>query len=273
MVNGAIGRRVGSRLRKRYVKIAQANWRVGDAPPIATFMATDRPHILLVDDDRELSAMLKEYLEGEGFLVDVAHDGEAGLEASRNDYSAIILDIMMPGMSGIEVLRELRKHSTTPVIMLTAKGDQVDRVVGLELGADDYIAKPYYAREVVARIRAVLRRHEAQPDTHQPLRFRQLVLDGDSRTVLFNEEPVELTATEFAMLQLLLRNPQTVSDKGDLSVHALGRKREAYDRSVDVHISNLRLKLVAASGGTLTIETVRGVGYRLAGKGSPGHEK
>ena len=217
--------------------------------------------------------MLQEYLEGEGFLVDVVHDGEAGLEASRKDYSAIILDIMMPGMSGIEVLRELRKQSTTPVIMLTAKGDQVDRVVGLELGADDYIAKPYYAREVVARIRAVLRRHEALPEAHGPLRFGRLTLDASSRTVLFGEEPVELTATEFAMLQLLLRYPQTVSDKGDLSLHALGRKREAYDRSVDVHISNLRLKLVAVSSGTLTIDTVRGVGYRLAGQGGAGHEK
>lgn len=236
-------------------------------------MATDPPHILLVDDDQELSAMLKEYLEGEGFLVDLAHDGETGLEASRRDYSAIILDIMMPGMSGIEVLRELRKECSTPVIMLTAKGDQVDRVVGLELGADDYIAKPYYAREVVARIRAVLRRHEAQPDTHQPLHFGELVLDGASRTVMFGEDPIDLTASEFAMLQLLLRNAQRVSDKGDLSLHALGRKREAYDRSVDVHISNLRLKLVAASGGTLTIETVRGVGYRLAKQGGTGNAK
>lgn len=239
-----------------------------------TMSDNEAVRVLVVDDLEANRAMLSRRLERRGFSTVMAEDGPTALKLLEGDnFDVVLLDIMMPGMSGIEVLRELRKHSTTPVIMLTAKGDQVDRVVGLELGADDYIAKPYYAREVVARIRAVLRRHEAQPDTHQPLRFGQLVLDGDSRTVLFNEEPVELTATEFAMLQLLLRNPQTVSDKGDLSVHALGRKREAYDRSVDVHISNLRLKLVAASGGTLTIETVRGVGYRLAGKGSPGHEK
>lgn len=231
------------------------------------------PHVLIVDDDIELSAMLKEFLEVEGFAVDLAHDGESGLQASHSGYAAIVLDIMMPGMNGIEVLRRIRQHSTTPVLMLTAKGDQVDRVVGLELGADDYIPKPYYAREVVARLRAVLRRHQSIPETQAPLRLGMLHLDGASRTVGFGNDDLDLTATEFSMLQMLLRNEQVVSSKADLSLHALGRKRESYDRSVDVHISNLRQKLHRASEGKMSIETVRGVGYRLMATGEPDHEK
>lgn len=231
------------------------------------------PHILVIDDDVELSAMLKEFLEVEGFAVDVAHDGETGLQASRSDYAAIILDVMMPGMNGIEVLRRIRQDSMTPVLMLTAKGDEIDRVVGLELGADDYIPKPYYAREVVARLRAVLRRQQPATQKQSSLRLGDLHLDAASRHVGYGDDALDLTATEFSMLQMLLQNEETVSGKGDLSLHALGRKRESYDRSVDVHISNLRQKLHRASDGNVTIETVRGVGYRLSTIGEPAGEK
>ena len=226
-----------------------------------------QPHILIIDDDVELSAMLKEFLEVEGFIVDSVNDGATGLEAATSAYSAIILDVMMPRMNGIEVLRRLRQFSSTPVLMLTAKGDQVDRVVGLELGADDYIAKPYYAREVVARLRAVLRRHQAIPGPQGPLRFGGLGLDIASHKVNYRDTEVDLTATEFSMLHLLVQNAEAVTSKSDLSLHALGRKREIYDRSVDVHISNLRQKLHRASREDLTIETIRGIGYRLHNAG------
>jgi two-component system OmpR family response regulator len=216
-----------------------------------------------VDDDETLSGMLKEYLENEGFVIKTSNNGADALERAEGGFAAIILDVMMPGMSGIDVLRQLRQKSSTPILMLTAKGDEIDRVVGLELGADDYIAKPYYAREVVARLRAVLRRHQSIPDAGQPLTFDGLLLDSARRSVSYAGDKIEVTATEFAILQMLMRNGEAVSSKADLSVYALGRKHETYDRSVDVHVSNLRIKLTRASKKTILIDTCRGVGYRL----------
>jgi two-component system OmpR family response regulator len=221
-------------------------------------------NILLIDDDLELSEMLTEYLAGEGFETTTVLNGSEGAAAAvSNLYSAVILDVMLPGMSGTEVLRRIRQTSSVPVIMLTAKGSDIDRVVGLEMGADDYIAKPYYPRELVARLRAVLRRQAQNDAQSRNAALAELYFSKTRREVSWNAVPIELTATEFNMLEALLRAGETVATKEDLSRSVLGRDHEAYDRSVDVHVGNLRRKLLAASGGKLEIETVRGVGYRL----------
>jgi two-component system OmpR family response regulator len=227
-------------------------------------MASNQPSILLIDDDAALSAMVREYLEAEGFEVEMRGNGVAGLErALKGGLDAVILDVMMPEMNGIEVLRRLRQHSEVPVLMLTAKGDQIDRVLGLELGADDYIAKPYYPRELVARLRAVLRRGPSVPPPTACFTLLDLQVQPSARRAAWQGHEIDLTATEFAILDALIRACDDVSTKNDLSLHALGRRREAYDRSVDVHVSNLRLKLQTATCGQIAIETIRGVGYRL----------
>lgn len=222
-------------------------------------------HILLVDDDPALSEMLTEYLAGEGIKTTAAFNGPDGAAAALSgQYDAVILDVMLPGMDGNEVLRRIRQSSAVPVIMLTAKGGDVDRVVGLEMGADDYVAKPYFPRELVARLRAVLRRQrEAQPQPNQSLKNGALELSPGKREVTWRDAPFELTTTEFDMLECLMRGGEMVSSKEDLSLKVLGRPREIYDRSVDVHVSNLRKKLDHASSSALEIETIRGVGYRL----------
>jgi two-component system OmpR family response regulator len=220
--------------------------------------------ILLIDDDSELSEMLTEYLAGEGFETTTIFNGVDGAAAALDKrYSAVILDVMLPGISGTEVLRRIRQASSVPVIMLTAKGSDIDRVVGLEMGADDYIAKPYYPRELVARLRAVLRRQAQDGARTKAESHAELYFSKTRREVRWNAQPVDLTATEFNMLEALLRSGETVATKEELSRSVLGRAHEAYDRSVDVHVGNLRRKLLAASGGELEIETVRGVGYRL----------
>jgi two-component system OmpR family response regulator len=222
-------------------------------------------HILLVDDDPALSEMLTEYLAGEGIKTTAAFNGPDGAAAALSgQYDAVILDVMLPGMDGNEVLRRIRQSSTVPVIMLTAKGGDVDRVVGLEMGADDYVAKPYFPRELVARLRAVLRRQrEAQPQPNQSLKSGALELSPGKREVTWRDTSFELTTTEFDMLECLMRGGEMVSSKEELSLKVLGRPREIYDRSVDVHVSNLRKKLDHASSSALEIETIRGVGYRL----------
>lgn len=226
-------------------------------------------HILLVDDDAELSALLTEYLGAEGFETSVAHHGEAGVEAALSgQYDAVILDVMLPRLNGIEALRRIRQHSRIPIIMLTAKGDNIDRVVGLEMGADDYVPKPCYPRELVARLRAVLRRSSdgAKTDAASDavLREGRLVLSPAQRDVTWDGRKIDLTVSEFNMLELLLRAGDAVVSKDELSERALGRPREAYDRSVDVHMSNLRQKLSQAAGEGIQIATVRGIGYRLS---------
>lgn len=222
------------------------------------------PHILLVDDDAELSAMLREYLASEGFRVETVFNGSDGIErALSGEHDAVILDIMLPRLSGIEVLREIRQSTTLPVLMLTAKGDQIDRVIGLELGADDYVAKPYYPRELVARLRAVLRRHTPTPAASAVLRQGELEVQTAARRVTWRDGAIDLTATEFNILVVLMRAGDDVATKDDLSLQGLGRVRQSYDRSVDVHVSNLRQKLESHSSGTIAIETIRAVGYRL----------
>jgi len=224
--------------------------------------------ILLIDDDAELGSMLTEYLLAEGFSTTVVFTGEAGVEAALSgDHDVVILDVMLPNLSGIEVLRQIRQTSGIPVIMLTAKGDHVDRVVGLEMGADDYVPKPCYPRELVARLRAVLRRAEGG-SAHargQALVKGGLRLVPDQRRAEWHDRPLDLTATEFNLLETLMRGSDRVLLKDELSEQVLGRPREPYDRSIDVHVSNLRQKLSAAAGDVIEIETVRGVGYRLRG--------
>jgi two-component system, OmpR family, response regulator len=220
--------------------------------------------ILLADDDVELSAMLREYLASEGFAVDAVHDGEQAVSAALGgSYDAVILDVMMPRLSGTEALRRIRQLSDVPVIMLTAKGDDVDRVVGLELGADDYVPKPYYPRELVARVRAVLRRQGARRD---PVRSQFIVgsleLDRDTRQASCGGHVLDLTSSEFLLLLALMQAGAAVVSKDELSQQVLRRPRQTYDRSIDVHVSNLRQKLAGCGAGA-TIETVRGVGYRL----------
>lgn len=218
--------------------------------------------ILIADDDTELSELLREYLELEGFNVRLAFDGEqALLESRRPGLDAMVLDIMMPLMNGIDVLRNLRKESELPVIMLTARGEDLDRIIGLELGADDYLAKPANPRELLARIRAILRRSAPQ-STSAVLEVEDLVLNQASRELHLGGQAKELTSTEFSILQQLLQRSGEVVEKKDLYLAALGREPVPYDRSIDMHVSNLRRKLGPRTDGSDRIETIRGFGYQ-----------
>lgn len=218
--------------------------------------------ILLADDDVELCGLLEEYLQQEGFDVRTAHDGEQALvEAGRPGIDAMVLDIMMPRRNGIEVLKELRRNSELPVIMLTARGDDLDRILGLELGADDYLPKPCNPRELVARLRAVLRRSGGKV-SQGSLQVEDLELHSGSRELKKGGERIDLTSTEFSVLQSLLQKPGEVISKRDLYLSALGREPVRYDRSIDMHVSNLRRKLGDGPSGQPRIETIRGIGYQ-----------
>jgi two-component system response regulator CpxR len=222
--------------------------------------------ILVIDDDIDLCELLTDYLTTEGFSVEVVHDGEAGAaRALAGDYALVVLDVMLPGINGFEVLRRLRAGSVTPVLMLTARGDDVDRIVGLEMGADDYLPKPFNPRELVARIRAVQRRTAAAPTTgtaqSESLVVGDVELDLGARSVHVGEMPVELTSVEFSLLEVLIRRAGQVVSREELSLQALGRELNAYDRSIDVHVSSLRRKLGALGEESERIKTVRGIGY------------
>lgn len=223
--------------------------------------------ILLVEDDQELGQMLSQYLAGEGMNTDVITHGKRALEViNQTHYDAMILDIMLPDISGIEVLRQVRQHHRLPIIMLTAKGENIDRVIGLEMGADDYMPKPCYPRELVARLRSVMRRFEeipVAPSDNQPLILKDLELNPAMRSVTWQQQPIDLTASEFNLLELLLVAGDRVVSKDELSEKALGRTREAYDRSVDVHISNIRQKIAKTTQDQIFIETVRSIGYKI----------
>lgn len=227
-----------------------------DAPPTAS--------ILLIDDDRELGSMLGDFLAADQLKLTVSNTGEAGLqEFARGKFDLVILDIMMPGMSGLDVLKKIRQTSAIPVIMLTARGDDIDRIIGLEFGADDYLPKPFNPRELLARIRAILRRSQAPGKSAQKLELGDISLDARTRRAMVNESPLELTGTEYEILRCLLETPGEVVSKESLSERALGRRLLPYDRSVDTHISNLRGKLERAGNRNETIQNQRGVGYLL----------
>lgn len=221
--------------------------------------------ILVVDDDAELCALLEEYLGPEGFETQTVRDGEAGLEAALNgNQDLVILDVMLPGMNGFDILRTLREASAVPVIMLTARGEDVDRVVGLEMGADDYMPKPFLPRELVARIRAVLRRARREEQRGAPSRMFKVgdvEIDTGARQARVGEESVRLTDAEFVILESLLCEAGSVVSRERLCRTALGREAGPEDRSLDVHISNLRRKLGKSREGSPRIKAVRGTGY------------
>lgn len=224
-----------------------------------------KPKVLLVDDDQVLTGMLTEYLVSEGFACWSLCDGRAAVDAMEHkQFDAVVLDIMMPGISGLEVLRLVRQHSNTPVIMLTGRGDDIDRIVGLEMGADDYLGKPCNPRELAARIRAVLRRsHPPQGPTVEPvLTLHGIQLDSGALTATANNQSLNLTSAEFKALYCLMQAAGTILSKQDLTEKVLQRKLEAYDRAMDVHISRIRHKL-AAAGVKDVIKAIRGSGYQM----------
>jgi two-component system, OmpR family, response regulator CpxR len=225
--------------------------------------------VLIVDDDIELCSLVSEYLSSEGFRVESVHDGETGLQrALSGDFLLVILDVMLPGKSGFDVLRRLRATSRIPVLLLTARGEDVDRIVGLEIGADDYLPKPFNPRELVARIRAVLRRTGTDrrvgvAPPPEVLRIGDIELDPATRTVRHAGEAVDLTSVEFNLLEVLLREAGRVVTREELVSAVLSRKFSPFDRSIDMHVSKVRKKL-GDSDEAEHIKTVRGVGYIFA---------
>ena len=228
-------------------------------------MARAMERILVIDDDVELCALVAEYLAGEGFQAECVHAGDAGLQrALKAEHILLVLDVMLPGINGFEVLRRLRASSRMPVLLLTARGEDVDRILGLELGADDYLPKPFNPRELVARIRAILRRTQSG-DTRQPvLQAGGIELDTATRTVRQAGVPVDLTSVEFGLLEMLLRSAGKVVTREELAESVLGRKFAPFDRSIDMHVSKVRKKLGDTGGTEDLIKTVRGSGYIFA---------
>jgi two-component system, OmpR family, response regulator CpxR len=228
--------------------------------------------LLIVDDDHGLVNLLTRFLEGEGFHVDAAYDHASGLSAALSaDHELIILDVMLPGGTGFELLKILRQQSAVPVLLLTARGEAVDRILGLEIGADDYLAKPFDPRELVARIRAIFRRTRetagsaARPDHEETLTVGEISMSLGTRTVTCSSAPVDLTSVEFNVLELLLRNAGSVVTREQIAEVALGRPLNAFDRSVDVHVSRLRKKLSSCpTSAEELIRPIRGVGYFLS---------
>src|SRR4051812_39753178 len=217
--------------------------------------------VLIVDDDIELCRLLGERLSSEGFALEAVHDGPRGLERGLSkDHALVILDLMLPGMGGLDVLRGLRNHSPVPVLILTARGEDVDRIVGLEIGADDYLPKPFNPRELIARIRAILRRTSRSAAASSVLIVGDLRIDPAAREAWMDSIPLQLTSVEFALMEVLLRDAGHVVTREQLTETVLGRKLNAFDRVIDVHISNLRKKLGRAHGEE-RIKAVRGSGY------------
>jgi len=227
-------------------------------------MLSTMNHVLLIDDDVELVTMFAEYLEQEGFAVTTVHNGQDGARAALSGVHAIaILDVMMPGTNGIDALRLIRAGSRIPVLMLTARGDDADRILGLELGADDYVAKPCTPRELTARVRAILRRTQAAPDTGAVLNVGKLTMFPEQRRVTWDGAPVDLTSTEFNLLEVLARNAGRPVSKNELSEQGLGRPLARFDRNIDVHLSSLRHKLGPLADGRSCLQTIYRQGYQL----------
>lgn len=234
--------------------------------PVRATKINNVDRILVVDDDTELCSLVSEYLRPEGFQIETVHDGRTGLaRALSGDHLLIVLDVMLPGMSGFDVLRKIRDSSRTPVLLLTARGEDVDRIVGLEIGADDYLPKPFNPRELVARIRAILRRTQEKNDAPVPdvIRVGDVELDPATRTVLHRGKPIDLTSVEFSLLQVLLREAGRVVTREALVDEVLGRKFSPFDRSIDMHVSKVRKKLGDSENGD-HIKTIRGAGYIFA---------
>jgi two-component system response regulator CpxR len=229
-------------------------------------------HVLIIDDDVELCGLVAEYLEPEGYRVEAVHEGERGVErALSGAYALVVLDVMLPGINGFEALRRIRAHSRLPVLMLTARGEDVDRIVGLEIGADDYLAKPFNPRELTARIRAIMRR--VKPEDAERREARETINVGDiqmetgTRLVRRAGQTIDLTVVEYDVLEKLLRAAGQIVSREELVREVLGRTLSPFDRSIDMHISNLRKKLGHKIGEVERIKTVRGVGYIYAAPG------
>ncbi len=226
--------------------------------------------ILLVDDDVELVSMLSQYLTREGFDVAAAHDGLAGVgSATAGQHQLVVMDIMMPRLSGIEALRRIRTESQVPILMLTARGDNIDRIVGLDMGADDYVSKPCTPGELVARIRAILRRTAARDGADviagapRLLQVGPLCLWPGARRAQWQGNPLDITPTEFSVLEVLARHAGQLVSRADISLQAFNRPLAAFDRRIDVHISGIRQKLGPRPDGQPWIQSVRGLGYQL----------
>jgi two-component system response regulator CpxR len=220
--------------------------------------------ILLVDDDQELGLMLSDFLAADRLHVTVCNTGEEGVDTfAGDDFDLLILDIMLPGISGLDVLKKIRQQSRVPIIMLTARGDDIDRIIGLEFGADDYLPKPFNPRELLARIKAILRRAQPQEDEKRHWKLGGIELDTRTHRATVDGQAMPLTGSEFEILKSLLETPGEVVSKEQLSERALGRRLLPYDRSIDTHISNLRGKLERAGNKNETIQNQRGVGYLL----------
>ena len=220
-------------------------------------------NLLLVDDDRELVSLLAEFLSLENFNIATEHDGESGLQqALTGNYDLILLDVMMPRMNGFEMLKLLRQKSETPVLMLTAKGDEIDKVLGLEMGADDYLAKPFSERELLARIRAILRRTQHKnSESKNKIWHLDIELFPAQQQAVCQDFTIELTGTELLLLEKFLHHPGELFSKAELSEQVLGKKLQPFDRSIDMHLSNLRRKLPARLDGQTRVKNFRGRGY------------
>lgn len=230
------------------------------------------PRLLVIDDDRKLAGLIRDYLTPMGYEVEMRHSGPEGLaEAAAAPYQAVILDVMLPGMDGFAVLRELRKKSDVPVLMLTALGEEADRIVGLEIGADDYLPKTFSSRELLARLRAVTRRSRAREEASsvRELTAGPLRLCEETHTVVFDDAPVDLTALEFAILAALLKSKGRVKTRESLIEEVSERRFDVFDRSIDVHVSSLRRKLGDDAKSPRFIRTIRGVGYSLTEPEAP----
>lgn len=227
--------------------------------------AAQQPSVLLVDDDSELLELMRDYLSRDGFAVDCAHDGASGAAAALSGrYDIAVLDVMMPELSGVQALGRIRATSAMPVLMLTARGDDTDRIVGLELGADDYVAKPCSPRELAARLRAILKRTGMQPTkAGQPLCIGDLLLRPGQRLAELEGKALKLTSTEFGLLEMLARHAGQAVSKAVLSEEVIGRPLTRFDRSIDVHISSIRQKLGYLPDGRSRIQTVFRKGYLL----------
>ncbi|MFC1236863.1 response regulator [Vibrio sp. F74] len=226
-------------------------------------------NILLVDDDTELTSLLKEVLTFEGFNITEANDGEAGLAAVNDQIDLILLDVMMPRMNGMDMLKKLRESWQIPVLMLTAKGEEIDRVIGLELGADDYLPKPFSDRELLARIKAILRRTQTNTALKSTdyIEYQNIKVYPGKQEAYVGEILLELTTTEFALLTHFIQHPGESLTKEVLSLDVLGKRLAPFDRAIDMHVSNLRKKLPERSDGKPRIKTLRGRGYLLVEEG------